>query len=338
MGEAVPAGERPVTYAQPLGGLGRLLMVIPWLIKEQTVPIAEMERRFAIKPQQLVKDMEALNEVDFFVSPEQRFSVEITGEHVKILEAPDFPATPGFLPFEALACLVAGKTALEMNPEAQDLKTAVEKLENAMVPNAARALRILSASDPPWVNHLQEWTADRRTVRLRYRSTDKGELSDREVEPWQVYQWRGVWYLWGFDRTKKERRRYRVDGIQHARATGKNFVLPRRIMPPPTSYRPGPDDQRMVFRIRPQGRWIMEHYSMELLSEDEDGSVLAEFYTRDPRVAARLALRLGPNVRIEEGESARRAMATLAAGVLGRYTVSGGAPPQATGPVTSGPS
>ena len=325
-----------MTYVQPLGGLGRLLMVIPWLIREKTVPIAEMERRFSIKPEQLVKDMEALNEVDLFVSPERQFSVEITREHVKVLQAPDFPATPGFLPFEALACLVAAKTALEMNPEASDLRSAVEKLESAMVPSDARALRILSASEVPWVNQLREWTADRRTVRLRYRSTDKGELSDREVEPWQVYQWRGVWYLWGFDRTKNERRRYRVDGIQHARATGKTFVLPRRIMPPPTSYRPGPGDQRVVFSIRPQARWIMEHYSMELLSEDEEGSVLAEFYTRDPRVAATLALRLGPNVRIVEGEAARRSMARLAAGVIGRYTGSAGPAMRSTATAAEG--
>lgn len=308
-----------MTYVQPLGGLGRLLMVIPWLIKEKTVPIAEMERRFAIKPEQLIRDMEALNEVDVFVSPEQQFSVEITREHVKVLQAPDFPATPGFLPFEALACLVAAKTALEMNPEASDLRSAVEKLENAMVPNDARALRILSASEVPWVNQLREWATDRRTVRLRYRSTDKGELSYREVEPWQVYQWRGVWYLWGFDRTKNEPRRYRVDGIQHATPTGDSFVLPRRIMPPPTSYRPGPGDQRVVFSIRPQGRWIMEHYSMELLSEDGEGSVLAEFYTRSPRVAAHLALRLGPNIQIVEGDTARRELAVLAARVLERH-------------------
>lgn len=310
-----------MTYAQPLGGLGRLLMVIPWLIKEKKVPITEMERRFAIKPEQLVKDVEALNEVDFFVSPEQRFSVEITGEHVKVLQAPNFPATPGFLPFEALACLVAAKTALEMNPEAADLSSATEKLESAIVPNDARALRILSASSVPWVNQLREWTTERLTIRLRYRSTDKGELSDREVEPWQVYQWRGVWYLWGFDRTKNERRRYRVDGIQHAKSTGRIFVPPRRIPLPPTSYRPGPGDQRVVFSIRPQGRWIMEHYSMNLLSEDDEGAVLAEFYTRDPRVAAGLALRLGPHLRIVEGDSARTALTDLSATVLARYGI-----------------
>lgn len=308
-----------MTYVQPLGGLGRLLMVIPWLIKEKEAPIEEMERRFAIKPGQLVKDMEALNEVDFFVSPEQRFSVEITREHVKVLEAPHFPSTPGFLPFEGLACLVAAKTALEINPEASDLRSAVEKLEKAMIPQAAKVLRIHSATGTPWVNRLGEWAMDRQVVRLRYRSTDKGKLSDREVEPWQVYQWTGAWYLWGYSRTKAEPRRYRVDGIQNARPTGESFTLPRRIPPPPTTYRPGPDDHRVLFSILPEGRWITEHYSMQVLSEDEQGVVSAEFYTRDPQVAARLALRLGPSVRILEGDAARKGLAGLAATVLDRY-------------------
>ena len=308
-----------MTYAQPLGGLGRLLMVIPWLIKERQVPIGEMERRFAIKPEQLVRDMEALNEVDFFVSPEQRFTVEIDGQHVKVLEAPDFPATPGFLPFEALACLVAAKTALEMNPGTSHLKSAVEKLEKAIIPSAAPALRILSATGIPWVNQLSEWTMEHKVVRLRYRSSDRGEISDRVVEPWQVYQWMGTWYLWGFSLTKNEPRRYRVDGIQSARSTGRTFRPPPEVPAPPTTYRPTPDDHRVVFLIRPKGRWIMEPYPMKTLSEDREGVVRAEFFTRDPRVAARLALRLGPEVQILEGEAAQRELVQLAATVLQRY-------------------
>lgn len=316
-----------MTYAQPLGGLGRLLMVVPWLIKQREAPIGELERRFAIAPAQLVKDMEALNEVDFFVSPEQRFSVEITGERVRVLEAPNFPSMPGFLPFEGLACLVAAKTALELNPEASDLRSAVEKLEGAMIPDAAQSLRILSGTGATWVNELREWATDRRVVKMRYRSTDKGETSDREVEPWQVYQWMGSWYLWGYSRTKGEPRRYRVDGIQRARATGETFVPPRRVPPPPTAYRPRPDDHRVVFSIRPQAQWITEHYPMEKLSEDRDGAVRAVFHTRDPQVAARLALRLGPNMMIVEGDAARRALAEMAASVLERYERPAGTKP-----------
>ena len=154
---------------------------------------------------------------------------------------------------------------------------------------------------------------------MRYRSTDKGELSDRVVEPWQVYQWMGTWYLWGYSRTKREPRRYRVDGIQRAKSTGESFTLPRRVPLPPTTYRPGPDDHRVVLEIQPRGRWVIEYYSMRILSENLAGLTRAEFYTRDPRIAARLALRLGPDLRIVEGDAARRALAEFAGSVLERY-------------------
>ena len=308
-----------MSYGQPLGGLARLLMVIPWLIEEKEAPIGEMERRFAIKPEQLVEELAALNEVDLFVSPEQRFSVEITGERVKVLEAPKFPAAPGFLPFEALACLVAAKTVMQMTPEIPDLRSAVEKLEKALMPQNTEALRILAVTGPPWVSKLREWTIAREVVSLRYRSTDKGEMSDRVVEPWQVYQWMGTWYLWGYSRTKREPRRYRVDGIRRAKSTGERFALPRRVPPPPTTYRPAPDDHRVVLLIQPAGRWIAEFFSMEVLSEDQAGTVCAEFYTRDPGIAARLALRLGPDLRIVEGDAARKALTELAAAVLERH-------------------
>ena len=235
------------------------------------------------------------------------------------MEAPNFPATPGFLPYEALACLVAARTALELNPQASDLSSAAKKLERAVLPETATALGIITAATPRWVNQLREWTGDRQVIRMRYRSTDKGELSDREVEPWQVYRWMGVWYLWGHSRTKDEPRRYRVDGIQRASPTGQVFRPPHRIPPPPTSYRPAPNDHRVVFQIRPHGRWITEHYSMRILSEDPDGVVQAEFYTRDPRVAARLALCMGPTMRIAEGKEAQQALAEMGARMLERY-------------------
>ena len=253
------------------------------------------------------------------MSPEQRFSVEITGERVKVLEAPNFPATPGFLPFEALVCLVAAKAVMEMHPGSPDLSSAVQKLEKAIMPHEAHVLRILSGSDPPWVNQLREWTISCQVVAMRYRSTDKGELSDRVVEPWQVYQWMGTWYLWGYSRTKREPRRYRVDGIQRAKSTGESFTLPRRVPLPPTTYRPAPDDHRVVFAIRPAGRWITEYYPMRVLSEDRTGVARAEFYARDPGIAARLALRLGPDLRIVEGDTARKALPEFAGSVLERY-------------------
>ncbi len=308
-----------MSYGQPLGNLARLLMVVPWLIREGEVRIREMEHRFAVRLDQLVDDMEALNEVDLFVSPEQRFSVEITEEYVRVLEAPNFPATPGFHPFEAMACLISAKTVLGITADVPDLRSAAEKLEKALMPEDAGALRIPAVTGPAMVRRLREWTIAREVVRLRYRSTDKGELSDRVVEPWQVYQWRGVWYLWGYCRTKKQRRRYRVDGVRRAASTGEGFNLPRRIPPPPTDYRPGPDDHRVVFAIRPAGRWITEQYPMRVLSEDGEGPVLAEFYTRDPRIAARLALRLGPDLSIVEGDRAKQALGELASAVLDRY-------------------
>ncbi len=319
MGAPFAGGGLLLTYAQPLGGLPRLLMVIPWLIQEREVPVGEMEKRFAVTPEQLVEDIEALNDVDVFVSPEQRFSVEITGANVRVLEAPNFPSTPSLLPFEALACLVAAKTVLAMDPQVPYLDSAAEKLEKAVFPDGAEGLNILPAADPPWVRRFQEWARERSVVGMRYRSTDKGEVSDRVVEPWRVYQWSGSWYLWGYSRTKGEPRRYRIDGIQGAAPTGESFTLPRRMPPPPTTYQRASGDHRVVFSITPAGRWITDHYSMKIISEDSGGAVRAEFYTRDPMIAARLSLRLGADLRIVECDSARNALAQLAAAVLARY-------------------
>ena len=123
----------------------------------------------------------------------------------------------------------------------------------------------------------------------------------------------------GYSRTKREPRRYRVDGIQRAESTEESFALPRRVPPPPTDYRPAPDDHRVVFEIQPRGHWVIKHYSMRILSEDPAGVTRAEFYTRDPRVAAQLTLRLGPSMQIVESDEALKELAKLATAVLQRY-------------------
>ena len=145
-----------------------------------------------------------------------------------------------------------------------------------------------------WVKQLREWTTAGQVVWMRYRSTDKGELSDRVVEPGRCTSGRGFgtcgdiagprvslvatgWMAFK-EPSQPERHSFGLDGF---------LSLPPTIDPPPMTT-------EWCWKSSPRGHWVIEYYSMRILSEDPSGLVLAEFYTRDPRIAAQLALRLAP--------------------------------------------
>ena len=55
---------------------------------------------------------------------------------------------------------------------------------------------------------------DRRAVKFTYRAAYTGEVTEREVEPWQVRTEGAGWYLTGLDRGRGEPRSYRLNRIQ----------------------------------------------------------------------------------------------------------------------------
>lgn len=62
---------------------------------------------------------------------------------------------------------------------------------------------------------------ERRAVRFTYRAAYTGEVTEREVEPWQVRTEGAGWYLVGHDRSRGEPRSYRLNRIQSTvRAVG----------------------------------------------------------------------------------------------------------------------
>ncbi len=123
------------------------------------------------------------------------------------------------LPPEDLALLyVAGSAALAQGtfPYARDLAHALNKLSfAASAPGAseaaAQAARRLSAEEaeaPPqvvrWLEELSRAIAHKKRVHLVYRKAAAREPSERDVDPYGLYQKGGVWYLAAWCHTKEK--------------------------------------------------------------------------------------------------------------------------------------
>jgi predicted DNA-binding transcriptional regulator YafY len=64
--------------------------------------------------------------------------------------------------------------------------------------------------DDPRLLTLQKAIHDRRIVRILYESYGQDEPTPRDVEPYTLEHTAGLWYLVGFDRSKQEKRTYRL--------------------------------------------------------------------------------------------------------------------------------
>jgi proteasome accessory factor B len=132
------------------------------------------------------------------------------------------------LPPEDLALLyVAGSAALAQGtfPYARDLAHALNKLSFAAIApgaseSAALATRRLSAEDaeaPPavvrWLEELSRAVAHKKRVHLRYRGAERREDTERDVDPYGLFQKGGAWFLAGHCHLREDIRTFHLSRV-----------------------------------------------------------------------------------------------------------------------------
>ena len=90
----------------------------------------------------------------------------------------------------------------------------------------------------------------------------------------------------------------------------------------PSVFHPSPEDTLVVLDLDPQARWVPDYYACESAVELPGGGLRATMRTADPRLAVRLALRLGGAARIVEPADLAAETAAAARSALARYEIS----------------
>ncbi len=122
-----------------------------------------------------------------------------------------------------------------------------------------------------------------RKIRITYRSLSSGERRVRDVEPYHLYNFEGVWYLCGFCLERQALRDFALDRMEDI------VILPERFVMPPDfdphvylsrAFRMFRGEVcRVVVRFDPyQAQWIRERiwHPTQKITELEDGGLLFE--------------------------------------------------------------
>lgn len=298
--------------------LARLLSMLPWVIANPGATVEEVCERFDYSPRQLAADLNLV-----FVcglpgyGPGDLMVAYIDDDEVVVEMADYFSSAVRLSAPEALTLLAAGMAVMSSGQAPDALKSGVAKLQQLLLPDSSEAF-VVDIAEPALVGRLRQAAADGVVLNIVYTAISSDATTVRDIEPWTVFSTMGNWYVSAHCRLAGSERVFRIDRIQEAEPTGDTFEPPAEPPPPVVSYSPGVDDVTATIRLAPAARWIIDYYPVDEL-ETADDTALVRFSASDPKVIARLLLRLGPAAELIEGAEVGAVLSDLRSRILNRY-------------------
>ncbi|MFL6137151.1 MAG: helix-turn-helix transcriptional regulator [Frankiaceae bacterium] len=309
--------------------LPRLLALVPYLLAHPGERLADVARTFGVGERQLRADLDLLWMCGLpGHGPGDLIDVSYAGDRVTLSNA-DTIARPLRLTTDEALALVVALRALADVPGLQErdaLDRALAKLEAAAGDAGAvsgRVSVVLETQERALAVARQALDAGRR-LHLVYHVPARDETTERDVDPMRLLLVEGRAYLEGWCRLAEGVRLFRLDRVVDIAVLDAPAEPPLDAAPRDLSgglFRPSRDDLLVSLELAPRARWVADYYPCERIDELPDGGCLASLRTPDPAWVRRLALRLGPSMRViapaelaeEIRAEATRALATYEA-------------------------
>ena len=281
--------------------LGRMLVVVPYLVQHPGTTLAQAADLFDVDPSQLRRDLDLL-----FLSglppygPGDLIDVEIDESGAIWIRMADHFARPLRLTRqEALAVHLRATELLATPgvPEAPALERALDKLRASLGGTegieAARA-----GAAPRFLQGLRDAAEEHRRVQIDYVAASSGERSWRRIDPEAVFASLGRWYVAAWDVDADAERLFRIDRVAGCEPTDETFE-PRGLQGAGRAlYTRGEGDVEVRLRLAPPARWVAEYYTTADAVEREDGSLEVTLPAKQLRWVAHLLLRLGTDAAV----------------------------------------
>jgi proteasome accessory factor C len=280
--------------------------MLPYAIQHPGVTVDELAHKFGVRRREIVDDLELVFLCGLpGYGPGDLIDVSVNDDRVFVRMADYFSEPLHLSPAEGLSLYAAGRVLVDL-PEmegADALRRALAKLGRALglgdEEDGAISLR-LQPGPTEHVARLRTALREKRRTRLEYLSASRGELSEREVEPWGLILAWGRSYLVGWDHLSRDERVFRIDRIKAVDVLDAPAEVPEDFDPQRyrTAFVERPDERTISLEISPAvARWFADYYPVKAVTELDDGWRRIEMATQSDRWAATLLLRLGAGAR-----------------------------------------
>lgn len=299
--------------------LARLLRLVPYLSTRPGVELTTVAQEFGVEPAQIVRDLQVLQ---FCGLPGGYFDdlfdvdIEVVREEGRIdFRNADVLARPLRLrPAEASSLLAALRLVVDVAGASEAASTALAKLVS-VVGQAEPQLSVnVAPTNPGHRADLTQAIAQRRAVRLTYRTPGRPGTSTAVVDPARLQLVDGFTYLDAWSRLRDAWRSFRLDRIEALEPLDDEVV---DHGPPPDGWFDDVAD-RLTLTITPAARWVAEYYPTSSV-EDLGERLVVTFPIATLDWAVSLVLRLGEDVLEVSDERVEAAARSRAAAALTGY-------------------
>ena len=165
---------------------------------------------------------------------------------------------------------------------------------------------------------LQQAICEERQIKLQYYAASSNETSERQVDPYNIHQYSGAWYLLGYCHKRDDFRLFALNRIFAIELLDDTFYKPadfniEQVMGDSFHIIRGGKTYHVVLKFTPyQARWIRERqwHRSQRLTEHTDGSVILEMDVQGLDDVRRWVLQYGAEVEVLEPDVLRRQIMT----------------------------
>lgn len=304
----------------------RLLLLVPYVLRNNGATVDEVSERFGITRTELVADLNLLFMCGLpGYGPGDLIEAYIDGDQVWIRMADYFARPMRLTPAEGLMLYAGGQALAAVSGPDPALERAMEQLSKALTPGALERVSV-GLETPKELAVVKEALESKRRLHLVYQSQSKDEVTERDVDPWALLLSEGRWYLLGYCHRVKDERIFRVDRMRSVLRLEEAAQIPDDfdLSQYDSVYFESENALTVTLDIAPRANWVCDYYP--LLSQEplDDGWIRIRLKAGGVAWLERLLLRLGPEARIIEPDSLREKLKATAASMARRYAPSEG--------------
>ncbi|MFE4544043.1 helix-turn-helix transcriptional regulator [Arthrobacter sp. NPDC056727] len=308
--------------------LKRMLQLVPFLVRNQGLPIDEVAERFGVTRQELEGDLLILICSGLPQGyPDELLDIQWEEGHVFISQSMELNRPVRFTVDEACA-LLTGLETLNGLPELAEgsaLESVTLKLMAAAGEEGLRAAALSGPEVGPGnsanLEVIRDAIASGSQLHLVYLSAQQDTLSERDVDPLRLYSLDNTWYFEAYCHSAAGLRNFRLDRIEDLAPNGN--PVSSGIKPdggfPAKLFTPNDDDTLVTVHLTARGSGLADDYYAERTAPLEDGGVVAEIRFGNTSWLPMFVAQHGGTARILEPEVLARGSRDWIEAALAQY-------------------
>jgi predicted DNA-binding transcriptional regulator YafY len=258
--------------------IDRLFAILLTVQHKRRIRAQDLAQQFEVSKRTIYRDMSALNQmgIPIVAMPGEGFEL-VKGFYLPPLMFKEEEAIALSLGLRLLTQQAAGSLTDSADSALAKIKVALPEQVRARSEALTSIIGFITPDqkfdlDDPQLLVIQQAVQEKRVIHLRYHGYQKDEVTERDVEPHQLFYSDGIWYLEGYCRLRQDIRAFRLSRVEKLTALGETF----------SKRRAGKTGEQKKIQIKIRftpgvARWVRErqHYGFRSEESLPDGVVMA---------------------------------------------------------------